>query len=180
MSGIRRRSGWLACVLFLTACAGAKNAPDFSLQDDRGNPWTLSAQRGKAVLLTFGFTHCRDTCPATLAKLSRLRDSLQDPARVEIALVTVDPRRDTVAVMHRFVAHFSPASKPVVGLTGSPREIAGVESAYHVWSQGVRGGDIAHTAVIFFIAPNGRLAGERNDGESDTALARAMAALLTS
>jgi protein SCO1/2 len=173
---------WLACAAAVAACSGGKSAPDFTLRDDRGNAWTLSAQQGKAVLLTFGFTHCRDTCPATLARLSRVSGSLHDGShRVEIAFVTIDPARDGVAVLHRFVERFQPPpGGAIVGLTGSPQEIARVKGAYHVWTHAMPRGDIAHTAVIFFIDPRGRLAGVQNDDESDATLSRSLVALLTS
>jgi protein SCO1/2 len=195
MRWIVRALKWLACAAAVAACSGGKSAPDFTLRDDRGNASTLSAQQGKAVLLTFGFTHCRDTCPATLARLSRLSGSPHDGSdRVQIAFVTIDPARDGVAVLHRFVERLQPTGGAIVGLTGSPQEIARVKTAYHVWSHpstkfipsGVEGlrvtrdYDIAHTAVIFFIDPRGRLAGVQNDDESDATLSRSLAALLTS
>jgi protein SCO1 len=151
-------------------------APDFTLTADGGQPWTLSAQRGRPVLLIFGFTHCADTCPATLAKLARLtRSSPGAPSsNVEIAMVTVDPQRDTPPVLHAFVARFD---GPIVGLTGTPSHVAEVERAYHVWAQRIPGKhrlasdyDVAHTAVIYAIDGRGNIRAIRNDDDSDATL----------
>src|SRR5579862_4108253 len=170
MLHFRAIAGAFALVAAFGGCArhGA-SAPDFTLRDDAGQTWALSSQRGKAVLLTFGFTHCADTCPATIAKLVRLSDGLGARAGdVEIVMVTVDPQRDTPPAMHRFLARFD--SPRVVGLTGSPAQIDAVERAYHVWAQRIPGAhgaaayDVAHSAVIFFVDRNGHIAAIRDDG----------------
>ncbi|MGB8966807.1 MAG: SCO family protein, partial [Candidatus Cybelea sp.] len=137
----------LSCAAVAVACSNARSAPDFILRDDGGNPWRLSQQRGSAVLLTFGFTHCADTCPAMLAKLARCTASLHARTNeVEVVFVTIDPRRDTTTVMHRFISRFvQPGESRLVGLTGTPGEIEAVERAYHIWSQH-SSSDIAHTA----------------------------------
>ncbi len=169
---------WLVCALALAACAGGATAPDFTLHDDAGSLWTLSRQRGEAVLLTFGFTHCADTCPATVAKLIRLTGSPQRSRDVEIAFVTIDPARDTVGVMHRFMARFAHlGGGRLVGLTGASSEIERVKTAYHIWSQPMPH-DIAHTAVIFMIDPRGRIASIDDDNDSAQTLAHELAQIM--
>jgi protein SCO1/2 len=180
----------LALALAATACNGGRPAPDFSLRDDRGASWQLSQQRGKAVLLSFGFTHCPDTCPATLAKLVHLTTKLGTRARdVEIVLVTVDPARDSPAVMHRFLRRFvAPGAGELVGLTGTPSEISSVEAAYHVWSQRMPGPsiarrtprdyEVAHSAVIFLIDSGGGMRGARDEDDSEQSLLGSVRALL--
>jgi protein SCO1 len=175
----------LTCVLAvatITACNATGGAPDFTLRDDGGTLWSLSQQRGSAVLLTFGFTHCADTCPITVAKLAKIARSYHQPNRpIEVAFVTVDPKRDTVATMRRFVSRFTqPGAKDVVGLTGTPSEIARVTSAYHIWTQPLRNGDIAHTAAIVLIDRRGRIAGTFDDDEPQASLSHAISATLTS
>jgi protein SCO1 len=173
--------------LALAACAGGGwSAPDFTLHDDGGRTWTLSQQRGDVVLLTFGFTHCTDTCPTTLAKLEHLTQKLgRQSNQVEVAFVTVDPQRDTAAVMHRFLARFTqPGGSRLVGLTGSPSQIATVERAYHVWSQKIPGRhgydnyDEAHTAVIYVIDAGGRIRGLHDDDDSEQSLSAAVRQVL--
>ncbi|MGC1379918.1 MAG: SCO family protein [Candidatus Baltobacteraceae bacterium] len=157
----------------IAACASGSGAPDFTLRDDHGAPWRL-AQQSKAVLLTFGFTRCADTCPATLAKLARVTRSLGTRSNhVEIAFVTVDPRHDTAPIIHRFLGRFDASGETLVGLTGTPAEIAAVERAYHVWA---RNG--VHTAVIFLIDERHRMRGVRDDDESDRSLERAVSEML--
>lgn len=166
-------------VALLAGCSSHRlAAPDFTLTADDNRPWALSAQRGHPVLLTFGFTHCADTCPATLAKLAHLRRSLGDQGRdVAIAMVSVDPRRDSPAVLHRFVTRFD---GPVAGLTGSQSRITAVESAYHVWAQRVPGRkpsagyDVVHSAVIYVIDASGAIRGIHDDDEPEVALASAV------
>jgi protein SCO1 len=178
--------GALPLGLLLAACGGGWNAPDFTLHDDGGRAWTLSQQRGDVVLLTFGFTHCADTCPATLAKLEHLTEGLGKPSnQVEIAFVTIDPQRDTPAVMHRFLARFAQdGGGRLVGLTGTPAQIAGVERSYHVWSQKVPGRrargdyDEAHTAVIYVIDARGRIRSLHDDDDSAQSLQAALRQVL--
>jgi protein SCO1/2 len=174
----------LLSTLLCASCAASRGnrgpaAPGFTLTDDEGRPWTLSAQRGHDVLLTFGFTHCMDTCPTTLAKLARIAAAPGLRGQpIDIAFVTVDPRRDTPSAMHRFIARFG--SRRIVGLTGSPAAIRSVERAYHVFARrmpaqrGRPGYDVAHTAAIFLIDPRGRIRFLRDDGDSQAALTRAV------
>jgi len=131
-------------------------------------------------VLTFGFTHCLDTCPATLAKLARLAAGPDAQTPVEIAFVTVDPQRDSVTAMHRFVSRFSQPHVRVVGLTGTPDRIDAVERAYHVWAQRIPGRqphgayDVAHSAVVYFIDRNGVTRSVHDDDDSDAVLAAAL------
>jgi len=76
-------------------------APDFTLTDQDGRPFTLSAQRGHPVVLFFGYTHCDDACPTTLAHLAQALRAPGVPADVTVAFITVDPTRDTPAVLKR-------------------------------------------------------------------------------
>lgn len=173
----------LALPAALAACAArGPVAPDFTLTSDAGTAWSLSAQRGHPLLLTFGFTHCADTCPATLAKLAHVARS--DPAArasgVRIAMITVDPKRDSPAVLHAFVSQFGSG---IVGLTGSAASVRSVERAYHVWAQalppkrGRPGYDVAHSAAIYVIDANGRIRGLYPDDEPAAGLVHAIAAV---
>lgn len=163
--------------------ATGKDAPDFTLTSDAGQAWALSGQRGKPVLLTFGFSHCADTCPETLAKLAHLTQHALGARGddVEIVMVTVDPQRDTPGVLHAFMARFG---RPIVGLTGSPQAIDAVEAAYHVWAAPVPGKrghhdyDVAHTAAIFLIDAGGHIRGLHQDDDSEAAIARSVRDML--
>ncbi len=158
-------------------------APDFTLTNDNGTPWTLSAQHGKTVALFFGFTHCDDTCPDTLAKIAKsLQKDRATPETAEIAFVTIDPERDTPAVLHAYKRRFSGAK--IVGLTGTPAQIAAVENAYHVWSKKVPGKhgsidyDEIHSAFTFFIDRNGNERMIHNDDDPQRDFVADLATLL--
>lgn len=169
---------------FAACAAGGPVAPDFTLTSDGGRPWTLSEQRGRPLLLTFGFTHCADTCPATLAKLAHLvrGNAAANSSGAQIVMVTVDPRRDSTAALHAFVSRFGSG---IVGLTGSPASVRSVERAYHVWAQplppkrGRRGYDVVHSAAIYVIDARGRIRGLFPDDEPEASLARALAGVAT-
>lgn len=158
----------LACaLLFATvarACAAdlsGATAPDFTLSDQHGRPFTLSKERGRPVVLFFGYAHCPDVCPTILANLVRAKASLGTAgSRVLIALVTVDPARDTPAALGEFVSAFDPS---ILGLTGRTARLADIYRAYHVRIIKQPGGPggylVSHTAFVYYIDRTGRLRG---------------------
>lgn len=162
-----------------TACSTVARAPEISLTDQHGQPWALSAQRGTAFAVYFGFTHCADTCPATLAKLS---STLAATPNAKVLFITVDPERDTPNVLDAYVRRFSGA--PIIALTGSRKQIDAVESAYHMWSQKIPGKrgkgdyDEAHTSYIVLIDRNGVQRDLLHDDASVTKIAQAFAKVL--
>jgi protein SCO1/2 len=138
-----------------------KPAADFTLTDQHGTPFRLDAQRGRVVILFFGYTHCPDVCPATMAQLARVYHTLTptERAQVRVAFVTIDPQRDTRAVLGRWIdlfdAHFE-------ALTGS--EVA-LDPIYHAYGEyhtrqpgtSASGYLMAHTGAVYLIDPQGRL-----------------------
>ena len=97
-----------------------ETAPDFTMSDQHGSAYTLSHQRGRAVLLFFGYASCPDVCPLTLADLARVKQELGPSAdSVEFIFVTVDPERDTLEEMKDYLSHFDPE---FVGLRGGGRD----------------------------------------------------------
>lgn len=134
-------------------------APDFVLTDQFGRPFRLADQRGKPVLMFFGYTSCPDVCPATMLQFKAVRESLgRDGDRVSFIFVTVDPERDTPERLRDYVERFDPA---IVGLTGSPSEVEAVLSRYGVVAEKVPLGDskasylVNHTALTYLIGPDG-------------------------
>ncbi|MDR9824823.1 SCO family protein, partial [Vibrio sp. FNV 38] len=82
---------------------------DFSLTDHTGKRRTLEDFRGKVVVMFFGYTHCPDVCPTTLAELRAVMDTLgKDADRVQVLFVTVDPERDTQDLLAKYVPAFDP------------------------------------------------------------------------
>jgi len=112
----------------LTNVTGHMPDLDFQLVDDHGTKVTAQDYRGKVVLLYFGYTHCPDVCPLTLAQLHVVMQRLgplADGAR--ILFVSVDPARDTPEIMHAYVNAFDPRA---VGLSGPAREIEALSKRY--------------------------------------------------
>lgn len=158
-------------------------APGFALTDQDGKSFDLASERGKAVVLTFGYTHCPDVCPTTLANLAQVVRHLgPDAPRVQVLFVTVDPQRDTPAVLRRYVALFD---RRFIGLTGVPGTLEPVYRAYHVWhqelpNQGSAAGYLmAHSSSIFLIDPQGRLRVLHDWTDARTAIASDVKALLS-
>jgi len=103
---------------------------DFELTAHTGQRMKAADFKGKVVIMFFGFTHCPDVCPPTMAKFAVLMKRLGDDAlRVQVLFVTVDPRNDTVKQLASFVPQFNPT---FIGLTGSDKEIAAVAAEYKV------------------------------------------------
>jgi len=132
---------------------------DFTLTNQDGQPFRLQDVRGRAVLLFFGYTSCPDMCPATMSRitgaLSRAGASAKD---VVTLFVSVDPRRDTPAVLKAYVASFE---TPPIALTGTDDQIRGVAAAYHASYEIVPTATanylVNHTTAIFLIDRQGRL-----------------------
>ncbi len=116
-------------LVWSTACSmGSTKGGDFTLTDQTNQPYALSADRGKVVMLFFGYTMCPDVCPTTLSKLSRVTKKLgEDRSRVRTIYVTVDPDRDTPAVLKSDLDLFD---LDAVGLTGSRAAIDAVVKQY--------------------------------------------------
>jgi protein SCO1/2 len=133
-------------------------APDFTLAGSDGAPLTLSRYRGKVVALAFGFSHCADVCPVTLATLAQARKALGPQGRdLQVVYVTVDPERDDVARMKSWLAAFDPG---FVGGTGSKQAIAAVDQSYGVAvNKIVTGGgySFGHSSSVYLIDREGRL-----------------------
>ncbi|HEX2204913.1 MAG TPA: SCO family protein [Longimicrobium sp.] len=146
-------------------------APDFRLVDHDGRPVTLASYRGHPVLLFFGFTHCPDVCPTTMSRLGRVIGDLGGRAEdVRVLLVTIDPARDTPAVMKEYVRRFGPFA---TGLTGDSAAVAAAMAGYGAYvmpppptegpaaAHGAhaprRPGAMPHTSVVYGIDREGRL-----------------------
>ena len=154
--------GWLA----LWGPAAAESAGKgiggpFRLQRENGQPISDAAFRGKWLLVYFGYTHCPDVCPTTLMEIVQTLDGLGALAtEVQPIFITIDPERDTPAVIGEYVKAFD---SRITGLTGTPAEIAQVAGAYRVYykKQPSGGGDdylMEHTAFVYVIDPEGRYA----------------------
>ena len=180
------RSGLLVLILFVAAIAAATASsaptPDFVLSDQHGHDFKLSRERGKPVVLFFGYTHCTDVCPTILANLKRARERTGPKgADTVVALITVDPKRDSEAELGRYVSVFDPS---FLGLRGSDAQLNAVYRAYHVrfQKQVESPGDyqISHTAFVYYIGRDGRIAALGLWSDGQPILQRSLAAIANS
>jgi protein SCO1/2 len=129
---------------------------------------TQDSYRGKTVILYFGYTHCPDVCPATLANLADVLKSLGPHANdVRVLFVSVDPARDTLPELKSYVTAFVPQ---IDGLRGSPNQIARLAQRYRVLysvTQTPHGVDVMHSGSVFIFDRDGR-AREVMTGTTDT------------
>ena len=165
----------LAALLLLAAplagCGGARAEPPlagariggaFALTDQNGKTVRDTDFAGRWRIVYFGYTYCPDVCPTDMAKIGQAmkildKEAPRAAAKVVPIFITVDPERDTPAVLKQFVANFD---SRVVGLTGSLQAIAEVEKKYAVYARkqppGPGGGYMVdHLAVAFLMGPNG-------------------------
>ena len=144
-------------------------APGFVLRGSDDTRLTLERFRGKVVVLEFGFTHCPNICPVTLANLANVFRELGPEARdVQLIFVTVDPKRDTVARLREYLGLFNPS---FIGATGQSedldavsRELEAVRRAYGVVAteesgEGSDGYQVHHSSSLYLIDRQGMLRG---------------------
>lgn len=152
----------LLVVLWLTGgfrnvAAPAAIGGPFQLTDQSGQTVTEQSLKGKPTLIFFGFTHCPDICPTSLFEMSEvLRAMGKDADRLNTYFVSVDPERDTAAIMKDYLTSFDPHLK---GLTGTPDAVAKVISGYRVYAKKVptKDGDYTmdHTALVYLMDKDG-------------------------
>lgn len=156
-------------------------ADDFSLSDQLGDTFQLSAQRGEVVLLFFGYTHCPDVCPVTLSEYRQVSELLGDRSKhVKFVFITVDPERDNRETLRNFLDNFD---VPIVGLTGEQSALEPVWEAFGVYHEKVDVGSAAgylvdHTARIYVINKQGELQLTFPFGTSSEAMAEDITHLL--
>ena len=143
----------------------------FTLVGADGQPFASTKLAGKPFAIFFGFTHCPDVCPTTLARLARLRRQLgKSDDAFAIVFVSVDPERDGPAEVGAYAGLFD---TPVIGLTGTPAQIARVKKQYAVFSAKAPqpGGDysVDHTASVFVMDRAGKFVATIAPEESDAA-----------
>lgn len=136
-------------------------AAPIELTDQNGQPFSLAAHKGKAVLLYFGYTTCPDACPTTLSDWIEVKRLLGDKAsQVEFVMVTVDPDRDTQAKLRDYLEFFDPS---FYGLTGSQDAITAIEQNYGIMAvkdpvEGSATGYLmTHTTSFWVVDPDGKL-----------------------
>jgi protein SCO1/2 len=128
------------------------SAVDFELTDQEGRSYSTSDQRGRIVLVFFGYTHCPDVCPLTMAKLRQVFEMLGNQAgEVEVLFVTTDPKRDTPGELKSYLSNFNP---DFVGLTGDRSALEPVWNSYGVT---VLDEGVTHSSRVYVIDRQGWL-----------------------
>ncbi len=143
----------------LTDLTGAEFGRDFQLTDHHGKPRTLADFKGKVVAIFFGFAHCPDVCPTALAELAGVARELgKDAARMQVLLITVDPERDTPAVLSQYMPAFHP---DFLGLYGDADATTRTAKDFKVFfqKQPLPGGGytVDHSAGTYIYDTAGRL-----------------------
>ncbi len=166
---------WVVLLLCLSACStdnkpkpplvgtditGADFATDFNLLDHHGEKRQLKDYLGKAVVMFFGYTHCPDVCPTTMADMASAMKLLGNEAdKVQVIFITLDPERDTQEVLAKYVPSFD---QRFVGLYGDSAQIAKTAKAYKVFYEkqaiaGKSGYTIDHSAGSFVYDKQGKI-----------------------
>lgn len=159
----------------------APKGGDFTLQSADG-PVSLADQRGKVVILYFGYTFCPDVCPTSLSALAQALSTLtpEELARVKPYFISVDPDRDTMDVLKVYAPFFHPA---IVGISGSNEQVAQVARMYgarYMKQKPDADGlySVDHSAFIYVVAPDGKLVASLPHGSLPTQIAEAIRAQL--
>jgi protein SCO1 len=186
------RASVFAALLALAACTAPQfhgvaidppePAAELDLADSTGARFRLSDARGNVVLIFFGYTHCPDICPTTLADWRKVADLLgTDVVRVRFVFVSVDPERDEVAAVQRYAHRFSPHIR---GFTGSRARIDALLARWHLaaYRDGAPTDTIsylvAHPAHVFVVDRQGQLRLLHKAGLTPTQIASDIRALL--
>jgi protein SCO1/2 len=161
-------AGLVVCFGVVLIVTGRMSAPVAQQIAAIGGPFKLTDQNGQTIsdqdlkghpfLVFFGFTHCPDVCPTTLFEVSEILRALgPDADRVRALFITVDPERDTPALMKDYLSSFDPR---LAGLTGEPAAVTAVAKAYRVYFKKVpldQGGyTMDHTAIVYLMDKDGR------------------------
>jgi protein SCO1/2 len=139
---------------------GADYAKKLALTDQNGVPRTLADFKGKVTVIFFGYTQCPDVCPSTMAELAQVKKALgADGERIQGVFVSVDPERDTAAVLKAYMASFDPS---FIALRGTPEQTAAAAKEFKVFYAKVPGRTegsytVDHTAGSYILDAAGKI-----------------------
>lgn len=185
-------AGLAAMALALSGCSeapsftgiditGADYAQGFSLTDHNGQARTLADFKGQAVVVFFGFTQCPDVCPTSLTELAQAKQLLgEQGSRLQGLFISIDPERDTPAIMKEYMASFDPS---FLALYAKPDELPALAKSFKVYYKKVDGPTptsytMDHSAGSYVFDPQGRIRIYHRYGSGAPALASDVKALL--
>ena len=161
LAGCDRLAGNATAPTFhATDITGAEFARKLELPDVDGKPRTLADWQGKVTVVFFGYTHCPDVCPTTMAELSTIRKQLgAEGDRLQSVFVTIDPERDTPELLKAYVGNFGPG---FTALRGTPEQTAAAAKEFKVFYAKVAGREAGsytmdHSAASFVFDKAGRV-----------------------
>jgi protein SCO1/2 len=140
--------------------SGADYARDFSLNDHNGQLRSMKDFKGKVVVLFFGYTQCPDVCPTSMSELAQVKKLLgPDGARLQGLFISVDPERDTAAVLKAYMANFDPS---FLALRPTPEQLVAVAKEFKVYYKKVEGQtpssySMDHSAGSYVFDPQGKV-----------------------
>ena len=164
-----------------TDLTGLDYAKDFALTDHNGKARTLADFKGKAVAIFFGYTQCPDVCPTTMAEMATVMKQLgRSSDKVQVLFVTIDPERDTQALLAAYVPNFD---SRFLGLYGDAAATAKVAKEFKVFYQKAPGSTpssytMDHTAGTYVFDPEGRIRLFVRNGQSTDAIVHDLKILL--
>jgi protein SCO1 len=160
-----------------TSLPQPRQLADFALVDTHGRPASPATLRGHPTLVFFGFTHCPDVCPTTLALLSGVQKNVALPG-LKVALISVDPERDTPQQLGNYISSFG---GDLIGLTGTTPEIVNASKSFGVAASRVElpGGNYTmdHSATVFALDSGARIIAVFTPPFNSAALTRDVARL---
>jgi len=178
----------LCCAALIAACSHdggpwqltdvTGHLPDlaFNLTEDTGQTVTASAFRGETTLVYFGYTHCPDVCPETMARLMQVLEKLPagDAKQVRILFISVDPARDTPQALHAYVRAFD--AEHIRGLTGTEAQVESLAKRYRVAYQMEKRDpngsyEVTHSSAVYIFDRDGRARLLATSGDSPDAIA---------
>ena len=158
----------------------ARLNPSFELTSHLGKSTNIDDFSGKVVAVFFGFTHCPDVCPTTMYELKGIKDSLgSDGDMLQVIFVSLDPERDSIAVLEKFIPSFDPS---FIGLTGTAAEIKKIAGQYKIYYQKVGGDEnytIDHSSAIYLIDKKGSIRIRHPYGSSQEMIVNDIKSLLS-
>ena len=160
---------------------GADYAKDFALNDHNGRPRTLKDFAGNVVVIFFGYTQCPDVCPTSMAELAEIKKTLgEDGAKLQGLFVTIDPERDTPAVLKAYMENFDPS---FLALVPTPEQLAVMAKDFKIYYKKVEGKTLTsytmdHSAGSYVYDTKGKLRLFTRYGTGAKPLAQDIAILL--
>lgn len=156
----------LNCALALadsgSRLAIVRSAPDFALTTQSGKSLTMSDLKGKVLLVSFIFTTCNGSCPATTHRMAQIQAALKSEGllktdRVRILSITLDPARDTPAVLKDYMRLYDVDADHWTFLTGTPDQVNKVVADWGMWAKPSANGQLDHPSRIFLVDTRGQI-----------------------